>query len=202
MPYNTRCDVFGKLFLNCHRSKHLLITHYMLLVSNFNLSINLTLHLYIRNTVSDDKQQTFRRTHGRNYPVRGRVCIQIGLIFRCCVNNLIIKITQYSQFNSRIYVFIRIVFVVRRNRLIGGIFFSETIKRRVLSRSGAIECTLNRYNSSFCIVLHIIGENHQLRQIYETAEFLIRKSLSIHSCAFSDHTTVIVRFLHFDKCQR
>ena len=49
-----------------------------------------------------------------------------------------------------------------------------------------------RYDAAQRIIFHIIAEYHQLRNVDETAEFLIGKAFFVHSCALCQHSTVIV----------
>ena len=199
MPNNTRRYPFANLLANSHSCEHLLITHDVLLVGRFNFSINLTLRLHIRYAVLNQEQQAFRRAHRSDDTVSRSIYIKIGLILRCCMNNLAVEIGKNFLFNSRVNFFIGIFLDKRGYFCTRCIFLSKAVKRSLITRSSTIERTLNWHDAAHRVVLHVVGENHKLRNIDKSAELLVRKTLFIHACTFRNHTAVIVRFLNLNK---
>ena len=96
---------------------------------------------------------------------------------------------------------IGIVFQKRRYILIGFLLLAETVERHVLASACAIESALDRHYSAACVVLHVVGEDHQLRDIDEAAESLVGESVLVHALALGKHTTGVIRFLHFNKAK-
>jgi hypothetical protein len=81
------------------------------------------------------------------------------------------------------------------------LFLTEAIEGGVSSCSSAIESSLDRNYSPHRIVLHIIGENHQLRDVDKAPECLVGHSL-VDSVSFSKNSIVIIRFLDFNEGKR
>ena len=83
-----------------------------------------------------------------------------------------------------------------------GVLFPEAVETRFVFRSRAIEHAFNRDNTALGIVLHVVGENHQLRDVDKTAELFLREPLIVHPLAFGHHTAYVVRLLDLDKHER
>lgn len=90
----------------------------------------------------------------------------------------------------------------RSNRRTLGIFLPEAVETRFVFRSRAIEYAFNRDNTALGIVLHVVGENHQLRDIDKAAELFLREPFIIHPLAFDHHAAYVVRLLDLDKHER
>ena len=97
---------------------------------------------------------------------------------------------------------IGIVFQKRRYILIGFLLLAETVERHVLASASAIKSALDRHYSAACVVLHVVGEDHQLRDIDEAAESFVGEAVLVHALALGKHTTGVIRFLHLNKDQR
>lgn len=115
---------------------------------------------------------------------------------------LTVEIRQYAFFFILLYAAVRIFFYKWCNRLIGWIFLTKAVERSIFSCSRAIEGTLYWHNASHCIILHIIGEYHQLSDVDETTEFFVWEAFPIHSLALCHHAAVIVRLLYLNKAKR
>ena len=199
MPYHAGLNSLRELFTDSKGSEHLLIPHNVFLIDCFDLTVNLTLHIHISDTVFENEQQSLRGTHGSDDTVRRGIDIQICLVFGRSMDNLIIKVFQYLFLdfciNSPIWVFFDewcYIFIQR-------VFFTETVKRRTLFSCRTVKRTLNRHNTALGIILHVIGEDHKLSDIDKSAEFLVRETLSVHTFTLSDHTAVIIGLLDLNK---
>ena len=201
MPYNTRRGTLIELVANSQRRKHLLIAHDVLLVSTFNFAVHFLFHLHIGNAILYEEQQTFGAAHGGKYSVGWCIHIQVCLIFRRMMDYLTVEIRQYAFLFILLDAFVRIFFYKWRNRLIRRIFFTEAVERSTFSCSRAIEGALYWYNASHCIILHIVGEYHQLSDIDEPTEFFVRKAFPIHSLALCHHAAMIIRLLYLNKAK-
>ena len=74
-----------------------------------------------------------------------------------------------------------------------GIFFPETVEKQLFVTAGCIECALNRLHIGI-VVLHVVGEHHQLCYIYEPAEYLSGEP-GIDSVMLCNNAILVVRFL-------
>ena len=83
-----------------------------------------------------------------------------------------------------------------------GILFPEAVETRFVFRSRAIEHAFNRDNAALGIVLHVVGENHQLRDVDKAAELFLREALVVHPLAFGHHAAYVIRLLDLDKHER
>ena len=81
-----------------------------------------------------------------------------------------------------------------------GIFFPETVEEQLFIAAGCIECSLDWLYIGI-VILHIVGENHQLRDVYKSAEHLSGEP-GIDSVMFCDNAILIVRLFHLYKGQR
>lgn len=68
-------------------------------------------------------------------------------------------------------------------------------------------CQCNRkplygYDTTQRIIFHIIAEYHQLCNVDETAKLFIGEAFFVHSSAFCQHSSMIIRFLHLYKPKR
>lgn len=66
----------------------------------------------------------------------------------------------------------------------------------------AIKCSVNRNYPAQRVILFVIRENHQLRNIYKPSELLIRESNIVHTIAFRNHSALIIRLFNFQKDKR
>ena len=105
------------------------------------------------------------------------------------------KMAGVCYFDGKIWV----VPIIRGNFQTAWILFSKTVEWRERSCSRTIKCTLNRHNAAQGVVLHVVGEYHQLSYIDKTAELLVRKAFLVHSCALCHHASMIVGLFHFYK---
>ena len=202
MPHHTGCNAFTNLFPDCQSCEHLLIPHDMLLVRGFNLTVHFALRFYICNAVLNEKQQSLRRAHRCNYAVSRCIDIQICLVFWCCVDNLAVEVSKDFLFTVGINVLVGILIDERCNLSSGRVFFTEAVKWGFLSGCCAIECTLNWHNTAHCVILHIVGEKHQLRDIHKSTELLIGETLSVHAGTFRNHTTMVIGLLDLNEHKR
>ena len=111
------------------------------------------------------------------------------------MDHLTVEIRKDSLFNISIDVLIRVLPDIWCDLCAGRVFFAEAIKWSFFSGRSTVESTLNRHYTTHCVILHIVGENHQLCDINEPAELLVGKALAVHSGALSDHATMVIRFL-------
>ena len=202
MPHNagrcTRCQ----FFTDNHGRKKLLVTHDVLFVAALDLAILLFFDMQVSDAVLEQKEQTLRAHHRSKHAVRGRVDIEIRLVFRILFQDRNIEIHQDSLFEIRRNRQIRIIGVERRDCRTLGVLFPEAVETRFVFRSRAIEHAFNRDNTALGIVLHVVGENHQLRDVDKTAELFLRKALVVHPLAFGHHAAYVVRLLDLDKHER
>ena len=82
----------------------------------------------------------------------------------------------------------------------GRIFFTEAVKKQLFIATGRIERTLDRFHIVI-IVLHVVGEHHNLCDVGEPTEYLFGKPL-IHTSMLCNDAVPVVWFLHFNECQR
>ena len=155
--------------------------------------------MVVGNAIFQQEQQPLWAAHRSKDPVGWGVDIQIGLVFWRRMNNLIVEISQDSLLNLRVDITIRIVLVEWGNRLIQGIFLPETVERGFCLRSCAIERALNGHNPTHCVILHVVGEDHQLRDVDEATKLFVGEALMIHAIRFRNHAAHVVRLLHFDE---
>ena len=116
--------------------------------------------------------------------------------------DLAVEVCKDFLFNYRVNFFIRIFPDKRSNFGSRYVFFSKAVKRSFITRSCTIERTLNWHNAAHCVVLHVVGENHKLRNIDESAELLVGETLFIHAGTFRNHSSVIIGLLDLDKDER
>ena len=83
-----------------------------------------------------------------------------------------------------------------------GVLFPEAVETRFAFRCRAIEHAFNRNNTALGIVLHVVGENHPLRDVDKTTELFLREPLVVHPLAFGHHAAYVVRLLDLDKHER
>ena len=202
MPHNagrrTRCQ----FFTDNHGRKKLLVTHDVLFVAALDLAILLFFNMQVSDAVLEQKEQTLRAHHRSKHAVRGRVDIEIRLVFRILFQDRNIEIHQDSLFEIRRNRQIRIIRMERRNCRTLRVLFPKAVETRLVFRSRAIENAFNRDNTALGIVLHVVGENHQLRDVDKAAELFLREAFVVHPLAFGHHAAYVVRLLDLDKHER
>ena len=202
MPHNAGCRTRCQFFTDNHGRKKLLVTHDVLFVAALDLAILLFFDMQVSDAVLEQKEQTLRAHHRSKHAVRGRVDIEIRLVFRILFQDRNIEIHQHSLFEIRRNRQIRIIGVERSNRRALGILFPKAIETRFVFRRRAIEHAFNRDNAALGIVLHVVGENHQLRDVDKATELFLRKALVVHPLAFGHHAAYVIRLLDLDKHER
>ena len=115
---------------------------------------------------------------------------------------LTVELGEDSFFHLRVYREIGIVCIKGGYLCSFGILFSEAIERGIASSTSTIERTFNWYHTIQCVVLHIVGENHQLSDIDEATELFIWKASLIHSPTLSYHSPRIIRLLDLNEAER
>ncbi len=81
------------------------------------------------------------------------------------------------------------------------IFLAEAVERRSFVSASAIKRALNRGNSAHVVVFHIVGKNHQLRNVVESSCFFIRKPKIILALSFRGNAFFVVRNLNLNVSQ-
>ena len=115
---------------------------------------------------------------------------------------LTVELGEDIFFHLRVYREIGIVCIEGGYLCSFGILFSEAIERGIASSTSTIERTFNRYYTIQRVVLHIVGENHQLSDIDEATELFIWKASLIHSPTLSYHSPRIIRLLDLNEAER
>ena len=118
------------------------------------------------------------------------------------MNNLTVKIAENLFLYSFVNLLIWVISIECRLLFVVLIILAEAIEGNGSASAGTIESSLNRDNPAKRIIFHIVAENHQLRNIDETAEFLVREALEIHSLAFCNDAAMIVRLLNLNENER
>ena len=67
---------------------------------------------------------------------------------------------------------------------------------------GAVKYALNRYNSTHGVILHIIGEQHELGNVVESAKFPLGQSDIVFPISFSYNAFLIVRLFDLNVNKR
>ena len=93
------------------------------------------------------------------------------------MNNFAIEVFKNFLLKVLVYGFIWVIPIVWRYISIRAIFLAETVEWGRLFCSCAIECTLQRNNSSHCVILHIVREYHQLSNVDKGTETLVGEPL-------------------------
>ncbi len=81
------------------------------------------------------------------------------------------------------------------------IFLSETVEWRSFISACAVKRALNRSNSAHVVVFHIVGKNHQLRNVVESPCLFIRKPEIIFTLSFCGNALFIVWNFNFNVNQ-
>ena len=115
---------------------------------------------------------------------------------------LTVELREDSFFHLRVYREIGIIGIEGGYLSSFGIFFSEAIERGIVSSTSTIERTFNRYHTIQCVVLHIVGEYHQLSDINEATELFIWKASLIHSSTLGDHPPHIIGLFYLNEAER
>ena len=202
MPHNAGLCTRCQFFTDNHGRKKLLVTHDVLFVAALDLTVLLFFDMQVSDAVLEQKEQTLRAHHRSKHAVRGRVDIEIRLVFRILFQDRNIEIHQDSLFEIRRNRQIRIIGVERCNCSTLWVLFPKAIETRLAFCCRAIEHAFNRDNAALGIVLHVVGENHQLRDVDKTAELFLREPFIIHPLAFGHHAAYVVRLLDLDKNKR
>ena len=98
-----------------------------------------------------------------------------------------------------------LIFVLIRYFMIGIIgnkrfvLLTEHIEESLSLSRAAIECTLDRH-TALIVVLLIVGEYHQLRNVEEAAEARLAHS-GVYAFTLRQNTLMIIGLLHLDKSQ-
>ena len=199
VPNDARGDAFGEFLANSHRSKQLLIAHDMLLVGRFDFAIHLALHADVSDAIFEDIEQAFGRAHRGDDAIGRCVDAKVGLIFGCGVDDLAVEIGEDAFFGIEVDIEIGIIGMERGNRELCDVVLAEAVERRERACASAIERALDRDNATHGVVLHIVGENHQLSDVDKSAELFVRETFAIHARAFGHHAAVVVRLFDLDK---
>ena len=202
MPNYARSSSFWELLANSECGKHLLVAHDVLLVSAFYFSIHLFFHFNVCYAILDDKEQSLRTTHGGKYSIRWGIDAKVGLILWCMMNDFTIEVCQDLSFFFLFDFLIWIIGIIRCYWEIGRIFLTKAIEGRIFSCGSAVESPLNRNYSPHRVILHIIGEYHQLCDVDKTTILFVGETLLIHSFTFSYNSPMIIRFFHLYEAKR
>ena len=118
---------------------------------------------YIGKAIVQKHEKALVRKQGCEDSVSGRQFTQIGDIFICALYSHKVIIFQDE---------VCLGIIDRRN---GGmdkrIFLAEAIEKQFLITAGRIESSLDRFDIRI-IVLHVVGEHHQLRDVNKTTKNL------------------------------
>ena len=194
MPDNAAFNTIIKFFANGKGCKQLLITHNVFFepfcfcsVFKFDSSVN------IRKTIAKQKEESVKTQHRRENAVCRGCSWLICLVFRKLFYGNTVPVTQNTLFNA-FFEWVQMHIVDKRL-----ILFAKNIEECFCLRSAAIKCTLNRH-SIFVIVVLIIREYHQLRDIQEWAKCLVAHPF-IDAFTFCKDSLPIIGFLYLYKCE-
>ena len=125
--------------------------------------------------------------------VGGSIDILVGLIFLEILYDHTVAMLQHF-----IFVLIRylLVWKIWNKRLV---LLTEHIEESLSLSRAAIECTLDRH-TALIVVLLIVGEYHQLRNVEEAAEARLAHT-GVYAFTLRQNTLMIIGLLHLDKSQ-
>ena len=160
VPDDTVLCALAQLLLDGKGGEELRVAHYMLLERLNPVFVG---SFHIGKAIVQKHKKALVRKQGCEDPVGGRQFAQVRDIFICAL------------YRHKVVIFQDEVCFGIVDRGNGGmdkrIFLTETIEKQFLITAGRIESSLDRFDIRI-IVLHVVGEHHQLRDVNKTAKNL------------------------------
>ena len=189
MPNDTMLYTCIEFFLDSQGCKKLRVPHDMFLQS-FDAILVCSLH--IGKSIFQKHIETGMSEQRSQHSIGRRVFTNVKGIFLCSFDCNQVVVHQNGFFD---------VGVNRANRtMYSRIFFTKTVKEQLLIAAGCIERTFDWFHI-VVIVLHVVGEHHNLCDVGKPTKYLFGKPL-VHTSMLCNDAIPIVWFLHFNECQR
>ena len=153
--------------------------------------------VHIGNAVSKQIKEAFLGKQGSEDPVCWCIVSQVRYVLGRTFDG---KTVSMRKDYSLIFFRHLIVTISNYAYMKLRVCFAENIEEYLIARSRSIEGTLNRDNP-FVVVLLIVRENHQLRDVDEATESLVLHP-GLNAILFCKNTLGIVGFLDLNKCER
>ena len=195
MPDDARLDTGFQLLPNSQGSKELLVPHDVLLEPGDLFSTGqLNLPVNIGNAISKQIQETLLREQGSEDSVGWSIVCQVRDVLGRTLDG---KTVAMGQDDSLVFLRHLIIAIFDNAYVQFRICFAKYIEENLVAGGGGIESSLNG-NNPFVVVLLIVGEDHQLRDIDEATEPLVFHP-GLDAVLFGKNTFCVVRLFNLNE---
>ena len=142
--------------------------------------------------IAQEKRKALPAEQRCQQAVGGRVVCLVAFELRCGLDRDQVGVGQHRVFHG-------LVGIGQRGQQCVGMFLAEVVELRLAVGGGGVERALHRLGLAV-VVLHVVGERHQLDQVEEVTELRVGMAAG-HALALLQHSARVHGLLDLDERQ-